>query len=228
MRLNPVHSFIIIFILCGSIFSQEPERGRFYSQGDTKERIIAITFDDSPSNATNEILKLLQLKNVRATFFILGSNIGKKEQMIKDIYADTHQLANHTFSHINFHRYKIKDYKEKLKSEIIKTNNLILDQTGFYPNVFRMPHGYLKPWVREVAKELRMDIVHWSFGCDWKKMDKMEMFAGYIKAIKPGAVLLFHDNKQNLTERLAILSYIIDHARSEGYRFVTVNEMFGL
>jgi len=199
--------------------------GRFFGDGDTGEKIVALTFDDGPSVATGELLDLLDRAQVRATFFLLGKNVRRRPEVARAIADRGHELANHTDTHINFSKYKGDDFRMVLSSEIAACGAAINAAAGTTPSTIRMPHGYLRSWVREVAQEAGVDIVHWSFGCDWKKMSAEEMGAAYIKALRPGAIFLFHDTANRGAVRRAALEALIEAAHAQGYRFVLITDL---
>ena len=59
-----------------------------------------LTFDDGPSSVTNTILDVLKQENVKATFFVLGSRVEAKPDVVKRIYDEGHYIANHGYSHV--------------------------------------------------------------------------------------------------------------------------------
>ena len=60
---------------------------------DTKR--VFLTFDDGPSSNTNQILDILNERGIKATFFVLGSNVEKKQEVVKRMYDEGHFIANH-------------------------------------------------------------------------------------------------------------------------------------
>ena len=62
-----------------------------------KDKEISLTFDDGPSpETTPQVLKILKHYNIKATFFILGQNAEKHPEIVRQIVADGHVVANHT------------------------------------------------------------------------------------------------------------------------------------
>jgi hypothetical protein len=61
---------------------------------------IAITFDDGPDPQwTPKILDVLKDKGVKATFFLIGVEAEKYPSITKRVYAEGHEIGNHTFTH---------------------------------------------------------------------------------------------------------------------------------
>ena len=46
------------------------------------EKIAYLTFDDGPSVLTRRILEILEKENIKATFFLIGSQITKEEEQL--------------------------------------------------------------------------------------------------------------------------------------------------
>lgn len=59
-------------------------------------KYVALTFDDGPSAYTAAILKILKRYNVRATFFVVGSEAEKFPKLIQRIHREKHVIGNHT------------------------------------------------------------------------------------------------------------------------------------
>ena len=83
------------------LFAQDV-KNKVITVGSGRNKLIALTFDDGPGLNTEEILKILDDKQVKATFFMLGNSIEKRPDLVKEVYSKGHEIANHTYNHINF------------------------------------------------------------------------------------------------------------------------------
>ncbi|MDD5020592.1 MAG: polysaccharide deacetylase family protein [Endomicrobiaceae bacterium] len=218
--------FLILFFL---IFTETSSFSDvFYANGDGKKKQIALTFDDGPGKNTKEILDILKEKNIKATFFISGSSVHGKKATVKAIYDSGNEIANHTYSHVNFFKYKKPDIEDKIKSEIFKCETIIHAITNYKTKLLRIPHGFSRAPSQKVAKELGYIIVNWSFGCDWNtKLTQEQMYQLYKKNIKSGAIFLMHDSKKS-KKVVNFLPQLIDDIKQEGYDIVTVSELLNL
>ena len=103
---------------------------------DLSAKTIYLTFDDGPSSRTPEVLRILKQYGVKATFFVI--NGGKYNKYMKDIVADGHTIALHSYSH---------DYKKIYSSEtayfqdLQQISDLVYNETGVRSNVVRFPGG---------------------------------------------------------------------------------------
>ncbi len=91
-----------------------PAMGKLREEGVKK---IALTFDDGPHPYyTEQLLKGLKERNVKATFFITGKNVETYPEIVKMIHEDEHLIGNHTYNHTQL----TSKNKESLKQEIIR------------------------------------------------------------------------------------------------------------
>src|SRR5690606_15469160 len=111
--------------------------GGLTQQVETNQKVVALTFDDGPTENVNEILPLLEKYDVKATFFLIGQDIEKYPEEAKEIAEAGHQLGNHTYSH-NRMIFKSPSF---IKEEIEKTDELIR-KAGYEGEIdFRPPNS---------------------------------------------------------------------------------------
>ena len=115
---------------------------------DTKQRIVALTIDDGPSRYTPEIFEILKANGATATFFIIGSHIPGKEQILQQLASSGHELGNHAL------------YDEpswKLSDDQISSQIKLVDQQirGIYESCgLPVPHRYFRPGSGFFTKKL--------------------------------------------------------------------------
>jgi peptidoglycan-N-acetylglucosamine deacetylase len=217
-------------LLCLALPALAYQPGKFYYQGHTKEKVIALTFDDGPGPFTPRILDLLKHYNCRATFFMLGDQLPTYAAIAKEVADAGHEVANHTYSHTNFNTLKTAD-SAKFLHELLETQGLIFKATGKQTVAVRMPHGafgkYNRAWLLPTLKEHGYALVHWTFGTDWfLKKTPEQMANDYMQNAHPGAVFLFHDGGKHREKTLAALQIVIPELQKKGYRFVAAEELF--
>lgn len=216
----------IVFILLLSIITTFLYAEQtFFTRGSLDIKEVALSFDDGPGSNSKDILKILDKKDIKATFFLLGTSVAKRPKLVKEIYIKGHELANHTYNHINFFKYNEEDKSEKIKDELLQCQDLIKDITGFRTKLVRFPNGYSKEDALDIAKESNYKVVNWTFGMDWDKdLSQEEMLELYFENTKPGTIFLMHDLQKN-TKLTKMLPLLIDKLKNKGYKFVTVGEM---
>ena len=104
-----------------------------YNVIDYNKKLVALTFDDGPNYNTNRILDILDKYNVKATFFVLGTNINGNEGIIKRMNDLGMEIGNHTYSH----RLLTKLEDDEIKMEIKNVDDLIFNITNKYPTLIR-------------------------------------------------------------------------------------------
>ncbi len=188
---------------------------------------FALTYDDGPGAVTGELLDLLKARGAKATFFVLGSSVRRYPELARRVHAEGHLLANHTDSHKNWFKIaKGPDREKVLEGEIRKAEEAIVKAAGFKPGILRMPNGYAAQWVTDTARKLGYRTANWSYGSDWTKTPEDRMTAEYLKALKPGAVLLLHDGGGRSREKtLRLTAAVLDEAARRGLQPARLDDL---
>ena len=217
--------FFTLFLLPAA---SAAELSRFYTHGSPDIKKVALTFDDGPGRNTQIILDILEEKNVRATFFMTGSNAKARPALARRVRDGGHEIANHTFNHINFSSYTGEDKDQTFETELLNGQEAIFNATGIRTRLLRSPFGYSRSTARQVAARHGYIMVNWSFGIDWNRnLTKEEMHQRYKAHIKPGAIFLMHDLSSN-PRVPGFLAQLIDDIRAAGLEPVTLSELLGL
>lgn len=211
----------LAMMLCTCIFAERDSRVIFSGSGGEKK--IALTFDDGPHRTkTAQILALLEEYNVKATFFIVGSNARNYPDIIRAEIAGGHELGNHTF----YHSCLSKCSGERIRAEISQTENLLMEIAGYQPKLFRPPEGAYSHKVVEIATSMDYSIILWTVDTrDWAKASTAQIVANVSANVREGSIILFHDFTVSGTHTVDALKILIPKLLSEGYEFVTVSEL---
>jgi len=188
-----------------------------------KNKEIALTFDDGPVDNTLEILALLKKFNMKASFFCIGKNIEQNPEIFRKIIEEGHMVGNHTFSHtrkIGFLR------THQIIEEIIKCNNIAFNIGGISLNTFRPPFGIINPKVKRALERTGHQVIGWNVrSYDAVLSSKNFILKRIIKNIKPGDVILLHDNNLLTVE---ILEQLLLFLQTNNYRSIRVDNLFQL
>lgn len=189
----------------------------------TNTKVVALTFDDAPSEYTDTILTILKEKNVKATFYMIGQNIEKYPAQAKEVVSQGHELGNHSYSHV---RLVLKS-PSFVSREVNKTNELIRS-VGYTGEItFRPPNGkklFILPWYLSTHN---IKTIMWDVEPDTYVSGKPDKIVQYtLQNTKPGSIILIHPfcGTECDADRKA-LPVIIDRLQADGYRFVTVNQL---
>lgn len=184
---------------------------------DMKKKKVALTFDDGPDpDYTEMLLDGLKERDVKATFFLLGKQAKLYPKVVKRMYKEGHVIGNHSYDHVNLATLSATDAKKQIE----KTNDLIYEITGAYPQYLRPPFGN-EPQDQKVAKD--MITVLWDVDpLDWCCSSSSNITAKVEKNVKDGDIILLHDASQSSVE--AALQ-IVDELTEKGYEFITVDKL---
>lgn len=101
-------------------------------------KTVYLTFDDGPSPLTIKVLDLLKKENIKATFFLVGTNAENHKSIIKRISDEGHSIGNHSYSHDYKYIYKSVD---NFFEDLYKNEEIIYEATGKRPKIIRFPGG---------------------------------------------------------------------------------------
>lgn len=181
---------------------------------DRREKRIYLTFDDGPcEESTSTILDILNRQKVKATFFCIGENVMKYQQLFLRISSEGHSIGNHTMHHTNGFSCRTKQYIR----DIDEAN------THIQSNLFRPPYGRIYPWqLRRLRKDYK--IICWDvIAYDWDKKRTPEDVANIIKKYtRNGSIIVLHDSKKAAPRTLIMLEETIIWLKTEGYEFATL------
>ena len=182
--------------------------------------VIALTFDDGPyPKVTGHILDVLEKNGVCATFFVLGSRIEGREDVLTRMEELGCEIGNHSFSHADLTRLSKADCQRELSD----TDAEIRRVTGHEASVVRPPYGYYNKAVRSAAGR---PLILWTVDTnDWRGKAPGEIADYVIQQAKEGSVILMHDQQ---TQTADAMEMIIPTLIEEGFRFVTVSELIRL
>ena len=179
---------------------------------------VALTFDDGPSSEyTPLLLDGLRERNVKASFFVIGSNIEKEggEEIIRRIYEEGHLIGNHTWHHVDLSHLSTEDAWKELEM----TDSLIKAITGEETALVRPPFGEFPRSMEEPDKLY----VKWTVDSrDWVTKDTQEIVRKVVTDTEENDIILMHDCYGTSVE--AALQ-IIDILSERGYEFVTVDRL---
>jgi peptidoglycan/xylan/chitin deacetylase (PgdA/CDA1 family) len=184
----------------------------------TERKVVALTFDDGPSEYTDRYLDVLREKDVPATFFEIGQEMPGREATMRRILAEGDEIGDHTMNHVEYPGY----------AQIAGAAARIKAYTGFQPCLFRPPGGAVNGTVVDTAGSLGLKTITWDVDPrDWSLPGTSEIYSNIVDNAKPGAIILMHDGGGPRDETLAALPEIIDTLRARGYAFATVSALLG-
>ena len=187
---------------------------------DTQEKKIAISFDAAwGADKTQGIIDILKKFNADATFFLVGFWIEKYPDMVKKIYEEGFQIGNHSQNHLKMSNIS----QAEMEKEIVSVNEAVEKLTGFKPILFRPPYGDYDNVLCSTVSGLNMYAIQWSVdSLDWKGISGKQIADRVINGVKPGSIILCHNNSEHILEALPI---ILMSLQNKGYTFVSIDEL---
>lgn len=191
---------------------------------------LVLTFDDGPGrNLTPEILDKLSEYDAKATFFLLGRNIVGRENVVKQIAENGHEICSHSYSHLNHWKVSPLRAISDIENGWEAINKALGRDDAFYP--FRPPFGKLSLISLIYLLRKKVPICYWTqvSGDTWQ-LSRHYLNKGLMQARKRGgSVFLMHDfdrTDESINERvIKSLDTILQLARQTDMKIMTFSEL---
>ena len=185
------------------------------------KKIIALTFDDGPSDTTSmKVLSKLKKYGIPGSFFLIGQNITpEREYIVKEELAYGCDIENHSLTHSDMTKLDA----ETIRAEIEETSRRIMAITGKEPEFFRPPYI--------LYNDTMFENIPYIFICglacdDWiPEVSAEERAKKVLEGARDNMLVLLHDSEGN-DNTVDALDIIIPELRNRGFEFVTLSELF--
>ncbi|MDB4939620.1 MAG: polysaccharide deacetylase [Candidatus Doudnabacteria bacterium] len=224
---------ILAFLVIAAYFSYDPASnfyGNVFKSIITKDKVIALTFDDGPNGETTlKVLDILKQEDVKATFFVVGDNVKFYPAIAKKIATDGNEIENHSTHHAHSLQFETE---YAIYKDLTETNQIIYAHTGQMPRFYRPPFGFRSPWAFGAARAAKLITVTWNDLTQDYSAKSDSVIVSYIeKFARPGGVIVLHDGSGakhgvDHPNMLKALPQIIENLKAKGYKFVTVSELY--
>ncbi|QRV84215.1 chitin deacetylase [Ceratobasidium sp. AG-Ba] len=189
--------------------------------GCTQSKTAAITFDDGPNTYTQTIVDTFNKAGGKTTFFFNGKNYNC-------IYDQTNAARANCIAYMGPSSLE-QPVNSQIQSEFTRTNDAIKKITGAVPAFVRPPFGEYNSNVQTIAGNLGQSLVTWDLDSqDWNGASVAQTEATYksrLDSNPTGILALNHEVYATSVQQ--VLPYVINYAKSKGYRLVTVAECVG-
>jgi len=154
---------------------------------------IYLTFDDGPTlEVTNFVLEELKKHQAKATFFCIGKNVKKHQNIYHKIQEEGHSLGNHTYNHLNGLLTKNTRYIEN-------TQQASVQQEGY--------------------KIIMWDVLSGDFD---RSISPEKCLENVLKNATNGSIIVMHDSEKAKDKIYFALPRILDHFSQKGYLFKAI------
>ncbi len=196
-------------------------------------RTIALSFDDGPDPVwTPKVLDLLKAQKVKATFFVVGTEVAAHPELARRIVAEGHQIGVHTFTHANLST--AAGWRRSL--ELRQSQLILAGATGMSTPLLRPPYSAganelsNADWTAiEAARRAGyLTVLSTQDSEDWRRPGTTKVIANSMPRGTAGQVLLMHDAGGDRSETVAALAKMIPVLKARGFKFATVSDSVGL
>ena len=205
--------------------------GAYPHRGPRTDRVVALTFDDGPNEPyTSQIAAALESRGIRATFFQVGRCVQRHPEVATRLSRAGHVIGNHSATH-RFHTYLVPG---RFAREVEATQAILSDRLGRVPALARTPWLWRTPAVLGALRRRALFPVAGVFAhsAEVFQPDASRIARRAIAQARPGAILIFHDGFDgrggDRAQTVRAVELTADALIAQGYRFVTVDEMFGI
>lgn len=188
--------------------------------GPVEGRYVALTFDDGPRRETTALLlDGLARRGVHATFFIVGTRVEGREELLLRMAREGHQIGLHTQNHKVLSQLSRAELAQEVDA-LADTLTGLLGQREF---MLRPPYGMTS---RTLLKWAGHPVILWSVDPeDWSDRDTQRQTAVILDGVEDGSIILLHDIYPASVDTALT---VVDELMARGYKFVTVEELFAL
>ncbi len=205
--------------------------GWFPFRATTGEKVIALTFDDGPNEPyTSQIADFLAAAAVRATFFQVGTCVQRHPEVTARLLRDGHVIGNHSHSHSMIRC--VRPSAQRVETETAQ--RVLTAALGRTPALYRPPWLLRTPTLGAILRRHRLQPISGEFCHAFEVFQPSPVrIAGRALAkARPGAVLIFHDGFDarggNRANTVAATKLVVTKLIDDGYRFVTIDELFDI
>lgn len=191
---------------------------------ETKQKLVALTIDDAPSQYTQEILETLMRYDATATFFIIGSQAQGKRRILEELILEGNELGNHAMqdepsrplsdSTLTEHIQRVEDLINKA---------YVVAGAESPPKYFRPGSGFFSDRMRALVKRLGYRMVLGNIYPHDPQISLWQVNANHILSmLRPGGIIICHERRPWTAP---MLKKVLPEIKKRGYHVVTVTEL---
>lgn len=194
--------------------------------GDRRRASIALTFDDGPTPQTMRLLDVLDRFSVKGTFFVCGTHVRKRPEILRAMVEAGHEIGNHS----DTHKKLWFQSPEVIRKEVVRAQNAIATVSGVTPTLFRAPYGVRWFGLNAVQRELGLLGVMWTvIGNDWL-LDANGITARITGRTRNGDIICLHDGRElasdpDISNTIEAVRRALPIWLDSGFSFETVSEL---
>ena len=189
---------------------------------ETDEPLVALSFDDGPTpEGVAWASAVLRPAHARATFFLIGAEIGGREALLRQLLADGHEIGNHSFSHVRMALHGASFYED----EIMRTDRILRAAGVPPPNLFRPPYGKKLIGLPNALARHGYRMIMWDVEDPPDATTPQNYANGILAEARPGSIILMHIMYPGNRIAREALPLVVRGLEARGLRIVTVGEL---
>jgi peptidoglycan/xylan/chitin deacetylase (PgdA/CDA1 family) len=187
----------------------------------SRPKAVALTFDDGPwEDSTGGVLGVLAKEHVKATFFLVGRQVRRFPELVRDELKAGMTIGSHSFSHPQPFGSLPAATIDREIDQGLET----LSELGVHTKLFRPPGGAVPPRVVTTARAKGLRTVVWTVDpADWRPGATPDQITdSVLRQTKPGSIVLLHDGGGDRSATVEALPRIIDGLKKRKLSFTTL------
>jgi peptidoglycan/xylan/chitin deacetylase (PgdA/CDA1 family) len=188
---------------------------------DTREKVLALTIDDSPhALVTPAVLDILKKHGSHATFFMLGNQVAGNEALVTRVRAEGHEIGNHLMTRVP----PIAFFPSQFERRLLRAERLL--GLGSGRKLFRPGSAWhSRAMFRSLDRHGYRCVLGSVYPHDTKVPFARIIEAYILRRVFPGCIVILHEGNLRRMRTARILDYVLPRLRARGYRIVTVSEL---
>lgn len=172
-------------------------------------KTVYLTFDDGPEASTTPfVLDTLDRFGCKATFFMVGENVGRHPGLVEEIAARGHAVGNHAMRHLK----GLKTSTRRYIADIEKESALLPTRLFRPPDGFMRPRQYLE--LRRRYRIVMFDVVTRDYD---PRLSPNQVMENLTRHVGDGSIVVFHDSLKARRNLLGVLPKALEWLKQNGY-----------
>ncbi|GAO15557.1 uncharacterized protein UV8b_02954 [Ustilaginoidea virens] len=190
----------------------------------TQDKLVALSLDDAPSAHTGAIMDVLRASGARATFFVIGAQVPGREDTLRRLVREGHELANHGMRDEPASRLG----PEQLAREAGEVRDALVrayaaERAVLPNNYYRPGSGFFNYRMRDVLGRRGYRIALGSvYPHDPQIPYPLRNAEHILSMVHPGAIIICHDRRE---WTVPMLQVVLPELKQRGFRVVTISEL---
>lgn len=186
------------------------------------KKYVALTFDEGPSENTQQIVKILQEKGAGATFFLSGDAVKKRSDAVKAIARAGFDIGSNSYSDVDLSGLSGDD----LRNQLTRGFDAISKAADVSTALLRPPYGAFSEQDWAQAMDLVSVVVTWNIDSgDWTLPGAQAVADTVVGSVSNGNIVLLTDNSSTSAQTVEALPLIIDRLQAEGYELLSLSDL---